>query len=149
MKRPSLSFRFLAIAILALCVILGATGTPLQAAKNTQAPPTPWNVTGVWEGQFLAVRLEAHLEQGTEAVHEGLANRIFGVVYSISPLGSKTTYHIAGLIHGNTITGIHGSGHSFKGTISDNGNRIDGVVLLSGGQELPLCATRRREAAAK
>lgn len=149
MKRPTRSFRSLAVAMLALCIILGATATTSLAAKKKQDQPTPWNVTGIWDGQFLTARLEAHLEQGTEAVHEGLANRISGVVYSISPTGCKTTYHIAGLIYGDTITGIHGSGHAFKGTISDNGNRIDGVLVLSGGQELPLCATRRRDAATK
>ncbi|MFW5734435.1 MAG: hypothetical protein ACOCWR_05195 [Oceanidesulfovibrio sp.] len=124
------------------CAMVAAMAASALAAQNAQPEPTPWNVTGVWEGQFFSARLEAHLEQGTEAVHEGLAKRISGVVYSIGPGGGKTTYHIAGLIFGNTITGIHGSGHSFKGTIIE-GRRIEGVLTLASGTELPLCATRR------
>ncbi len=134
-------YRYFVLHILALAVV-AATSAATLAAQDSQPNPSPWDVTGVWEGKFFSARLEAHLEQGAEAVHEGLANRLSGVIYSISPSGEKTTYHIAGLVFGNTITGIHGSGHSFKGEIVD-GRRIEGVLTLASGHELPLSATRQ------
>lgn len=133
--------RLFIVQLLTLAIVVATCATPL-AAQDTTSKPTPWDVTGVWEGKFFSARLEAHIEQGEEAVHEGRANRISGVVYSIGPLGEKTTYHIAGLVFGNTITGIHGSGHSFKGEIID-GARIEGVLTLASGHELPLRAMRR------
>ncbi|MFH1139005.1 MAG: hypothetical protein V1816_23240 [Pseudomonadota bacterium] len=98
------------------------------------------NITGWWSARVLADLIEFEVEQNGE--------RLDGVAYLISPMGSKNIYHWAGLLRGRDIIGLHHSGHQFKGQLNDQ-DRIIGVLTTSKGIKIPVAANRMKSPDAK
>jgi hypothetical protein len=62
---------------------------------------------------------------------------ISGVLHLYPPFGKKSTYHFQGTIKGDHVTAHHTDGHSFSGTINQNG-KVDGVLTTKTGMKVPI-----------
>lgn len=111
--------------VLALALLLSAMSPALAQA----------DVTGLWEAEFYGNKVECHLEQRGQF--------LYGVATVTTRTGERNTYHLGGLIQGNDIRAMHGSGNYFVGSVKDNDKAV-GTFYFKDGPSFAMQADRTK-----
>ncbi|GFK95747.1 hypothetical protein NNJEOMEG_03615 [Fundidesulfovibrio magnetotacticus] len=106
----------------------------LLLALPALAAPQPQNVEGLWTADFFGNTVECHLEQKGQF--------LWGVAYVTTRAGERNTYHLIGIVAGNSVEAFHGSsGNRFSGQVSPEG-RVSGNFIMKDGPTIAMDARR-------
>jgi hypothetical protein len=94
------------------------------------------DITGLWVADFYGNKVECHMEQRGQF--------LYGVAYVTTKAGERNTYHLAGLIDGNNIRAMHGSGNFFVGSLQ-NGDKAAGTFFFKDGPSFSIQADRTKQ----
>ena len=93
------------------------------------------DITGLWVADFYGNKVECHMEQRGQF--------LYGVAYVTTKAGERNTYHLAGLILGESVRATHGSGNYFVGSIQ-NEDKTSGTFFFKDGPSFSIQADRTK-----
>ena len=94
------------------------------------------DASGLWVAEFFGNKIECHLEQRGQF--------LYGIAYVTTRSGERNEYHLAGIIQGDHVHALHGSGNYFDGDIQGEDKASGTFFLVKSGQSIAMQAERTK-----
>uniref|UniRef100_A0A7C4AIC7 DUF2147 domain-containing protein n=1 Tax=Fundidesulfovibrio putealis TaxID=270496 RepID=A0A7C4AIC7_9BACT len=112
---------------------LAQAGVDPSQANGAKPDAPKLDLTGLWKADFMGNRIECHLEQRGDF--------LYGLAYVYNRSGERITYHLAGVVSGDRVRAMHGSGHVFDGTLQGP-DAASGTFTFKDGPSFSMQAQR-------